>query len=64
MYNKVILENYGMLRFIHDYYKKKKSDKSVDYYFHALQFVPDCCKTQKICDKTVETYPSAIQFVP
>ena len=44
--------------------RKKKSDKSVDYYFHALQFVPDCCKTQKICDKTVETYPSAIQFVP
>ena len=30
----------------------------------ALQFTPDCCKTQKVCKKAVDTYLSAMQFVP
>ena len=29
----------------------------------ALEFVPECYKTQKMCDKTVNTYPSTIKFV-
>ena len=39
-------------------------DKAVDYYPHALKFVPDCYKIQNMCDKAVNTYPSTIQFVP
>ena len=32
-------------------------------YVHALEFVPNCCKTQKTCNKAINTYPSPIQFV-
>ena len=40
------------------------SDKAVDKYPHALEFVPDCCMTQKMCDKAVNTHPSTIEYVP
>ena len=40
-------------------------DKPGDYYYYyALELVPDCYKTYKMCDKPVDTYSSAIQFVP
>ena len=39
-------------------------NKAVDNYSHALEFVPDCCKTQEMCNKAVNTHTSAIQFVP
>ena len=39
-------------------------DKAVDNYFHTLEFVPECYKTQKMCDKAVDTHPSTIQFIP
>ena len=38
-------------------------DKAVDNYPHALQFVPDCYKAQKMCDKAVNTHLSTIQFI-
>ena len=37
---------------------------AVDKYGHALEFVPDCCKTQKMYNKQAKTSPSAIQPVP
>ena len=40
--------------FLHDYYKnRKKCNKAADNYAHALEFVPDCYKTQKIDNKAV-----------
>ena len=39
-------------------------NKAVDNYHHALEFVIECYKTQKMCDKVVNTYPSAKEFVP
>ena len=39
-------------------------NKAVENYPHALEFVPECIKTQKICHKAVNTYPSKITFVP
>ena len=38
--------------------------KTVDNYFHALEFLPKCYKAQKMCDKAVSTYPFTIKFVP
>ena len=38
-------------------------DKAVDNYSHALVFLPNCYKSQKISNKAVGIYPSAIQFV-
>ena len=38
--------------------------KAVDNYPYALDFVPECYKTQEMCDKAVTTYPSTIKFVP
>ena len=46
-----------MLRFVHDCLE------TVDNYFHALWFVPDCHETQKMCNKVVDTYPSATKVV-
>ena len=34
-----------------------------DNYPHALEFVPECYNTQKMCDKAVHTHSSTIQFV-
>ena len=39
-------------------------NKAVESYPQALEYVPECYKTQKTCDKTVDTYPSTIKFVP
>ena len=33
-------------------------------YSHALEFVADCCKTQKMCNKAVKIYPYATQVSP
>ena len=38
-------------------------DKAVDNYDHALEFVPDRCKSQKMYDEVIDDYPSTIQFV-
>ena len=37
-------------------------NKAVDNYPHALEFVSECYKTQKMCDKAVNTYPSTINL--
>ena len=67
MFDKVILENGGMLLFITDCCNNKKiwkiCDKAVDNYSHALKFVLECYKTQNMCGKTVNTSPSSTQFV-
>ena len=42
--------------------KIKMCNKPVDDYPQALEFVPDCFKTQKMCNKTVGVYFSAIQL--
>ena len=39
-------------------------DKAVDNYPHALEFVPEFYKLEKMCDKAVDTHPSTIEFVP
>ena len=36
-------------------------NKAVDNYPHALEFVPECYTTQKICDKAFNTYPSVLK---
>ena len=40
------------------------SDKAVNNYPHALEFVPDCYMTQTMCDKAVNTHSYTMQFVP
>ena len=37
--------------------------KAIDNYPHALEFVPEFYKIQKMCDKAVNTYPSTIKFI-
>ena len=39
-------------------------NEAFDDYVHALQFVPDCFKTQKVGNKAVNTNPSTMHFVP
>ena len=39
------------------------SKKAVNNYPHALEFVYECYKTQKLYDKAVGTYPSTVKFV-
>ena len=41
-------------------------NNAVDNYPHALEFVSECYKTQKMRDKAIDTHPytSATQFVP
>ena len=39
-------------------------NKAADIYPHALEFVPEYYKIQKMCDKAVPTHPSTIRFVP
>ena len=47
MCNKAILENGGTLKSTTDCYKDQEiSDKAVENYPHALEFVPECYKTQ------------------
>ena len=40
-----------------------KCNKAVDNYPHALEFVPDCYKTQEMCNKAVNIYRSTTKFV-
>ena len=37
-------------------------NKADDNYSHALEFVPECYKTQKMCGKAVNIYPSMIKI--
>ena len=37
---------------------KKMCVKAVAHYYHALRFVPNIYKTQKMCNKAVGTYPN------
>ena len=66
-YDKAVLKNGGTLESVPD---RKMSTKKcvikllIMLYVHALEFVPNCYKTQKMCNKAVNTYPSAMQFVP
>ena len=43
--------------------KSRNVNRAVENYPHALEFVPECYKTQKVWDKAVDTYPSTIKFV-
>ena len=38
-------------------------DKAADYYSHAIEFVSNCHKTEKMCDKAVDINPYAVKFV-
>ena len=46
MCDTAILQNGGMLKSVPNSYKNKKINKAIDNYTYALEFVPDCCKTQ------------------
>ena len=35
------------------YINQEMCDKTVDNYFHALEFVSECFRTQNMCDKAV-----------
>ena len=62
--NKVITENFGVLKFIPDYYRnQKKCDKAVNNYFYALELMPNCYKTKRMCCETVDTCPFVFHFV-
>ena len=37
-------------------------NKAVDNYPHALEFVSECFKTQKMCDIAVDTHCPTIKF--
>ena len=39
-------------------------NKAVDDYAHALEFVPDQYKPQKICIRAVDNYLFTIKYVP
>ena len=49
--DKVILENL----FLTAKKNQQMSNKAVKNYPHALEFVPECYKTHKMCDKAVNT---------
>ena len=38
--------------------------ESVNKYPHALEFIPECYKTERMCNKAVNTHPSAIKYIP
>ena len=38
--------------------------KAIDNHPHALEFVPECFKTQKMCHKAVDTHPPTLKYVP
>ena len=66
--DKANLENVATLKSFFDCYKyyQKIYNIAVDnnYITDALEFVPECCKLQRIYDKTCNSYSSSIQFVP
>ena len=43
---------------------KKCVKKTVDFYPHTLEHVPDYYMTKEICEKAVDTYHSALIHVP
>ena len=48
MCDKAILENGGTLKSISNYYKnQERCNKAVGNYPYALEFVPECYKSQK-----------------
>ena len=54
MCDEAILENFGTLKSVPDYYKNQEMCNKADYNCcHALEFVPECFMTQKMCDKAV-----------
>ena len=59
MCEKAILENDELLKSAPDCYKDQEL-----FYPHAIEFVPECFMTQKMCENAVDTYPSTIKFVP
>ena len=64
MCDKVIIEKYGMLGFIHDCYKNQKMcDKAADNYSHALRFISYCYETQKMFNIAVVTCLSVFDFI-
>ena len=36
----------------------KLGNQLADSYVNALEYVPECCKTQEMCHKAVDTHPS------
>ena len=61
-----VVENGGTLKFVPDNYKNKKTcnqNDCQDDYADALEYVPECFKTQEMCDKPIDTYLPVIQFV-
>ena len=62
MCDKAILENGGALKSVL-YCYQEMFNKAIDNYPHALEFVPECFMTLKMCDKAVDTYPSTIKFI-
>ena len=65
MFDKVIIENGVMSKFVFDCYgNKKMCYKATDNCSHVLEFVPNCHKTQKMCNNAVDAYPSGRQFIP
>ena len=50
--------------FLIDIRPKKMCNEAVDDCAHALELVPNCCKTQNMYNKAVDTYTSTIRFVP
>ena len=51
MYDKAILENGGTIKSVPDSHKNNETrNKAVDNYPHALEFVPECFMTQRMCD--------------
>ena len=39
-------------------------NKAVGAYPSAIQFVPECYKTHRMCDKAVDTFPFVFDSVP
>ena len=66
MCDKAFIDKGRTLTFVPDIYKNKKMcNEVVDNYVDALEYVPECLKTQKTCNnKAVDIHPSVIQFVP
>ena len=64
MWDKVVLENEGILKSVTDCYKNQEiCNKAVDNYPYTLEFVPECDKTHKLCYKAVDSHHPTIKFV-
>lgn len=47
-------------KFVKNYFKTC-AKKVIDFYPHALEYVPDCYMSKEICSKAVNTYPFALR---